>query len=108
MDYRRALERCNERYGFRRIITDCGSTLCGILLDQGLVNMISLVIAPAVMGKENAGLFRKAGKPCLNLELLRQEAFSGGHLQCALPDIRRIGLTEYRPEQTCRQIFHLK
>ncbi len=84
VDYRRALERCNERYGFRRIITNCGSTLCGVLLDQGLVNMISLVITPAITGKESGkestGLFRKAGKPCLNLELLRQEVFSGGHL----------------------------
>lgn len=80
MDYRQALEKCNERYGFRRIITDCGSTLCGVLLDQGLVNMISLVITPAMIGKESAGLFRKTGKPCLNLEPLRQETFSGGHL----------------------------
>jgi len=79
-DYRQALEICNERYGFRKIVTDCGSTLCGILLDQGLVSMISLVVTPVIAGKDCLCLFGKSTETEVKLELVRHEVFDSGHL----------------------------
>lgn len=79
-DYRQALEICNERYGFRKIVTDCGSTLCGILLDQGLVSMISLVVTPAIAGKDCLCLFGKSTETEVKLELIRHEVFDSGHM----------------------------
>jgi 2,5-diamino-6-(ribosylamino)-4(3H)-pyrimidinone 5'-phosphate reductase len=79
-NYRQALEICNQIYGLRKIATDCGSTLCGILLDQGLASMISLVVTPAIAGKENACLFGKTVKADVTLELVRQDVFDSGHL----------------------------
>lgn len=78
-DYRKALEICNERYGFGRIVTDCGSTLCGILLDQGLVSMISLVITSVTAGKDGVCMFGKTAKAVV-LELESHEVFDSGHI----------------------------
>lgn len=61
-------------------MTDCGSTLCGILLDQGLASMISLVVTPAIAGKENVCLLGKTEKAGATLELVRQDVFDSGHL----------------------------
>ena len=79
-DYRQALEICNDRYGFRKIVTDCGSTLCGILLDQGLVSMVSLVVTPVIAGKDCLCLFGKSTETGVRMELISHQVFNTGHL----------------------------
>lgn len=73
VDVRQALEIANERYGFKLVISDSGGLLNSILLEQGLVEEISLVMSPEIAGTEGTSLFRSLGKSGIQLELLRDE-----------------------------------
>ena len=50
VDYRTALETLNDRYGVRSIRLDSGGTLNGVLLRAGLVQEVSLLIDPCLVG----------------------------------------------------------
>jgi len=59
VDLRKALEELDRRFGVRRIRVDSGGTLNGILLKEGLVDEVSLMIAPVLAGGESVvPLFR--------------------------------------------------
>jgi len=79
VDYRVAFEKLNEFYGVKTLLTDSGGGLNSILLKAGLVDEVSLVISPVIVGKHSTNLFRNLeGK--MNLELIRIERIRGNHL----------------------------
>ncbi len=50
VDYASAFETLNKRYGVKTIRVDSGGTLNGALLRQGLVDEVSLLIHPSLIG----------------------------------------------------------
>ncbi|MFY1110899.1 MAG: dihydrofolate reductase family protein [Methanosarcinaceae archaeon] len=80
VDYREALEIANERYGFRLVVSDSGSTLNSILLEQGLAEEISLLVSPVLVGKTGKNLFGNIEKSGIELELVKNERMEGNYL----------------------------
>jgi 2,5-diamino-6-(ribosylamino)-4(3H)-pyrimidinone 5'-phosphate reductase len=50
VDFRKALEEINERYGVNTVRVDSGGTLNGVLLRAGLVNEVSILVHPYLVG----------------------------------------------------------
>lgn len=81
IDYKTALEELNARYGVQTVRVDSGGTLNGILLRAGLVDELSLLIHPALVGDiSRKTFFRDHGltpddKP-LQLELIHSETLN--------------------------------
>lgn len=73
VDIRQALEIAAERYGFKLVVSDSGGILNSILLEQALVEEISLVLTPEIVGKTGTNLFRGIEKSGIQLELVRNE-----------------------------------
>lgn len=78
VDYRRGLEQLHERYGVKVVRVDSGGTLNGYLLREGLVNEISLLIHPALVGSESPKSFFHApdglpGDASISLRLIHLE-----------------------------------
>ena len=80
IDFKKALSILSKNYGITTILIDSGPTLNGLLLSQGIVDEISLLISPTIVGKKSnkllAGL--NSGKNNLDLELLACEGLNGG------------------------------
>lgn len=73
MDIKQALEIAAERYGFKLVVSDSGGILNSILLEQGLVEEISLILDPEIVGRTGTNLFRGIEKSGIQLELVRNE-----------------------------------
>ena len=59
VDLRAALEQLNRRYGVESVHVDSGGTLNGVLLRAGLVDEVSLLISPYLVGGATArSMFR--------------------------------------------------
>ena len=73
VDYRLAFEQLHERYGVRTLRTDCGGTLNGVLLRAGLVDEISVLVNPSLVGgRTGAALpFVDAPDPASRDDVLR-------------------------------------
>ncbi|BBB49552.1 2,5-diamino-6-(ribosylamino)-4(3H)-pyrimidinone 5'-phosphate reductase [Pelolinea submarina] len=79
VDYRRAFELLNERYGCKVLRTDSGGMLTNVLLQQGLVDEISLVVSPCLVGQSSPNVFRSLNlENNVDLEWLRSDALEGG------------------------------
>ena len=50
VDFRAALEQLNDKYGVELVRVDSGGTLNGVLLREGLVDEVSVLIHPALVG----------------------------------------------------------
>ena len=78
VDYRRAFELLNERYSCKILRTDSGGMLTNVLLQQGLVDEISLVVSPCLVGQSSPHAFRSLTlENRLDLALLRCEVLEG-------------------------------
>ncbi len=77
VDIKLALEVLYERYYTRTVLTDTGGTLNSILLEEGLVDRISLLISPVLVGRRQNQLFEslKPKKSSIRLKLLKMEIF---------------------------------
>jgi 2,5-diamino-6-(ribosylamino)-4(3H)-pyrimidinone 5'-phosphate reductase len=64
VDLRDALEELSARYGAETVLVDSGGTLNGVLLRAGLVDEISLLVHPYLVGGRTPGSFFRA--PDLN------------------------------------------
>jgi 2,5-diamino-6-(ribosylamino)-4(3H)-pyrimidinone 5'-phosphate reductase len=73
VDVRKALDIANERYDFKLVVSDSGGVLNSILLEQGLVEEVSVVLNPEIVGRRGTNLFRSLEKGGIQLELLRNE-----------------------------------
>lgn len=79
VDLKQALELLHETYGVTTVLTDTGSILSNLLLTQGLVDEISLLVHPVVVGKGSYPLFRHMDRP-IHLRLTKSETFDGGYV----------------------------
>ncbi|APV44839.1 2,5-diamino-6-(ribosylamino)-4(3H)-pyrimidinone 5'-phosphate reductase [Dehalogenimonas formicexedens] len=57
VDFHTAFERLDSNYGLRRFLIDSGPTLNGVLITEGLVDEISLVISPVLVGENSTQRF---------------------------------------------------
>lgn len=73
VDVKQALGIANELYGFKLVVSDSGGILNSILLKQRLVEEISLVFTPEIVGKNGTNLFRGIEKSGVQLELVKHE-----------------------------------
>ena len=69
VDYKAAFKALNTRYGTEAILTDAGPTLNGILLENGLVDEISLLIHPYLVGSKSDKLLAQLAPGDANIEL---------------------------------------
>lgn len=53
VDFRQALEELNARFGIQRIRVDSGGILNGVLLRAGLVDEVSVLLTPTLVGGES-------------------------------------------------------
>lgn len=56
-ELKKALELLSEKYKIKTVLTDTGSTLSNLLLNQGLVREISLLVHPVIVGKKSENIF---------------------------------------------------
>jgi len=94
IDLRAALETLRERYGVERIRAASGGTLNGVLLRLGLVDEVSLLVAPVLMGDDASRPFVSA--PALasaggyaGLRLTHMERLAGDNLWLRYEVVRR-------------------
>jgi 2,5-diamino-6-(ribosylamino)-4(3H)-pyrimidinone 5'-phosphate reductase len=81
-DLRRTLDILAEDYGVKTVLIDAGATLNSILLENKLIDEISLLISPILIGKEPLKLFERFDPmgEGIRLKLERNEAFDGDHI----------------------------
>jgi 2,5-diamino-6-(ribosylamino)-4(3H)-pyrimidinone 5'-phosphate reductase len=82
VDMRAALEKLNSRYGVKVVRADCGGTLNGVLLREGLVDEVSLLLSPCLVGgTEPRSIFvapeLTAAEGAIDLRLERMEKLDG-------------------------------
>ena len=75
VDFRNALKQLREKYPFETLITDNAGKLSAVLLDNALVDELSLVISPTLTDQKNPKLFRelKLGKRVIKLNPIKAE-----------------------------------
>jgi len=76
-DMKSALSILNIEYGIKRIMTDTGQVLGNLLLNEGLVDEISLLIHPLIKGDESYPVFKSVSSEIV-LKLLNEEKFENG------------------------------
>lgn len=82
VDYREALEILWEKYKVRTLVIDTGPILIRHLLEAGLVNEISLIIAPFLVGNGIRSLFSAISIDgrTLDLQLMKCETMPTGEI----------------------------
>jgi len=83
VDMRTALEELNARYGVKVVRADCGGTLNGVLLREGLVDAVSLLLSSCLVGgNEPRSMFiaqeLTSREGVIGLSLQRMEKLDGG------------------------------
>ena len=79
VDYREALEILNKHYNAKTVLTDTGGILSSILLENGLVDEISLLISPVLVGKKSTNLFRSLSSN-IKLEIIENEVLDKNYV----------------------------
>jgi len=79
VDYNQALNLLVKRYNAKTILTDTGRILSCILINKGLVDEISLLVHPVIVGKNQYTLL---GDVCGNIkiELINIKKLSGSKI----------------------------
>ena len=73
VDLRAALELLNERFGVQTVRVDSGGALSGALLRAGLLNEVSVLLEPVLVGGETPRAFMRGPDPvsCADIARLR-------------------------------------
>ena len=79
VDLPKALALLVDNYEAKTVLTDTGSTLGGVLLNQGLVKEISLLVHPVIVGQKAHYIFRDVANH-LELKKDKCEVLDGGYL----------------------------
>jgi 2,5-diamino-6-(ribosylamino)-4(3H)-pyrimidinone 5'-phosphate reductase len=79
VDLKKALELLYNKYETKILLTDCGKILGNILISKGLVNEISLLIHPIIIGKKSYDIFGNIEK-IKKLELLKNEVIDENYI----------------------------
>lgn len=85
VDIRSALEKLNLQYGVTTIRADTGGTLNGVLLREGLVDEVSVLIGPMMIGGTSPRTIFSApdlrsGTGVINLKLTHMEEIDTGYV----------------------------
>jgi 2,5-diamino-6-(ribosylamino)-4(3H)-pyrimidinone 5'-phosphate reductase len=81
VDYRKALAILSERYSVKTVLTDTGETLNSILLKEGLIDEISLLICPELVGKKRLHFVQSLkAKHHVKLALIQSETFDNKYV----------------------------
>ena len=81
VDYPQAFEVLYHKYKGRTLRTDSGGDLTGVLIRQGLVDEISLVLSPSLVGMDVTHLFRNLSiQERLPLDLIECTTLEEDHL----------------------------
>jgi 2,5-diamino-6-(ribosylamino)-4(3H)-pyrimidinone 5'-phosphate reductase len=75
VNLKKSLELFSKKYNVKRVLTDCGNILGNLLLNQGLINEISLLIHPIIVGDKSYNIFNNVIKD-LQLKLIKKEILS--------------------------------
>ena len=80
VEYEKAFSVLSEKYGIKTILIDSGPTLNGVLLGMGLIDEISLLVSPVLVGRKSDKLLvhMNMENPNVNLELMSHENFDKG------------------------------
>ena len=57
MDLKKAFKELRSLYGLRTLRIDSGGTLSGIMLREGLIDEISVILSPRMVGNANSAHF---------------------------------------------------
>lgn len=71
VDLQKALELLSEKYNVKTVLVDTGRILGNLLLNQGLVDEISVLVHPVIVGATSYNMFSDINN--LKLRLLRSE-----------------------------------
>ena len=64
-------------FGIKKVITDAGQVLGNVLLNEGLVDEVSLLVHPLIKGEGSYPMFGSALSD-IRLKLLKSEHFENG------------------------------
>lgn len=83
VDFKEALEELNSRYGIKVVRVDSGGILNGVLLRQGLIDEVSVLIYPSLVGgTTQSSIFRapdlESPEGAIPLRLIYLESLEGG------------------------------
>jgi 2,5-diamino-6-(ribosylamino)-4(3H)-pyrimidinone 5'-phosphate reductase len=78
VDLARALSLITDHYKLRTVLVDSGRSLTNAMLNQGLVDEISLLVSPTIVGKNAQTLFTDLERP-VSLSLKLTQSFPGGY-----------------------------
>ncbi|MBN2398774.1 MAG: dihydrofolate reductase family protein [Candidatus Aminicenantes bacterium] len=79
LDYSQALALLAKEYKAKIVLSDCGKTLNGILLNHGLVDEISLLVHPLIVGTKRFPLLDEV-KEGIELKLKKYRSLAKGKL----------------------------
>jgi 2,5-diamino-6-(ribosylamino)-4(3H)-pyrimidinone 5'-phosphate reductase len=79
VDLKKSLELLSAEFKAKKVLTDTGRILGNLLLEQSLVDEISLLLHPIIVGKTSYNIFSNLDKN-LGLILRKQEFFDGGYV----------------------------
>ena len=79
VDLERMLELLSTEYGVKTVLADTGRILGNLLLNQGLVNEISLLIHPVVVGTTSYNMFSLANKN-IKMKLCKSETLAKNYV----------------------------
>lgn len=79
VDLKNACQLLMKQYEIHTILTDTGRILSNLLLSQGLVQEISLLVHPIIIGNEAYSIFSILEKP-ITVTLKKTETFNHGYM----------------------------
>ena len=82
VDIKKALQILQNKYDSKIVLTDSGGTLNSILLENDLIDEISLIISPVIVGKKTVNVFNKEmfSKNKLDLKLINSERLKNNNI----------------------------
>ena len=72
LDLPLAVEKLKTLFGIEKLLLEGGSVINGAFQRNGLIDELSLVVAPAVAGKEDKPLFTESRMECYQLQEVKQ------------------------------------
>ena len=79
VDFKKAFLWLESKYKTKTILTDTGRTLADILISKDLVDEISLLVYPVIVGSKSENLFEQIDK-IINLKLVKNEVLNKNYL----------------------------
>ena len=76
IDFKLALRRLRELFGIERMMLAGGGLINGALLDAGVIDELSVVVAPVIDGGDGAALFDRCSSA--GLDLIESRQLDGG------------------------------